>query len=75
MLSKKLIENSRRRVVSLRLAECVIAAVKRIIREEKIVTDNNKPYPFSWFIEDMIVWILSDEERLQEFLNDNYVEE
>jgi len=35
-------------------------------------TNDGKKYPFSWFLEDLVVYVLSDKERLNDFLRTMY---
>ena len=43
--------------------------------KDNLVLEDGRPYPMSYIVEDMIIWIISDEDRYEQFLNDNYAEE
>ena len=76
--ARELLENEgleNRSATLVRLGVGVLKLLKKLIEEEEIVTETGKKYPIAWLIEDIILWVLSDEERLEQFLNDIYEEE
>ena len=46
--------------------------LEMIIEKEGLVTQRGGRYPISWLVEDIILWVLSDEKRFQQFLDDTY---
>ena len=63
----------RRRRISLTLASPIYDLVKYIAKD---LTDaEGNPYPLSYLIEDMLVWLLRHPEHFQEFLEETYTEE
>jgi len=67
--------NERRKKILVSLAPTVLNLLDKIIEEHGLVDEDDKPYPRSWLIEDMILWIISDKERLEQFIKDNFEEE
>jgi len=62
----------KRVLISMRLSRKVAKTLEEIIKRENIVTEDDRPYSIRWFIEDMVIWVLSDEERLRQFLDEMY---
>ena len=52
----------------------IVEKAKEVIEKEGIITETGKRYPISWLIEDMILWIMRDEKRLEQFLDETYEE-
>ena len=65
-------ELEERRKTLIYIAKEVWKLLKLLIEEEGLITETGGRYPISWLIEDMILWIMSDEKRLQQFLDDTY---
>jgi len=66
--------NEKRKRVLITLAPTVLNLLDKIIKVYELVDQDGKPYPRSWLIEDMILWIISDKNRLEQFINDNFEE-
>ena len=67
------VEKYKRKRVNMTLAEPVHALLKHIA--SGIVDAEGKPYPVSYLMEDMIIWVLKDLDRFNEFLSETYGEE
>ena len=61
-----------RKSYHIRLAAKVGKLLEELIEEERLITETGGQYPIAWLIEDMVLWILIDEKRLEQFLNDTY---
>ena len=72
VIEKEELEDRRKTLIY--IAKEVWKLLKLLIEEEGLITETGGRYPISWLIEDMILWIMSDEKRLEQFLNDNYEE-
>ena len=72
VIEKEELENRRKTLIY--LAEEVWKLLKLLIEKEGIITETGKRYPISWLIEDMILWIMRDEKRLEQFLDETYEE-
>ena len=75
--ARKVIEKgdlNNRRGSHIHLAKEVWALLRELIEREGLITETGGRYPIAWLIEDIILWVLSDEKRLEQFLNDNYEE-
>jgi len=74
ILTLESIEMERRKKVSISLAPSVIKELKRIIKEEGLITETGKPYTLSWLIEDMILYIIGNPEVYRDFIEKTYEE-
>lgn len=50
----------------------------KLMQEDTYIKDvegekKDKPYPLSYLVEDILSWVLTDEDRFDKFLEDNYV--
>lgn len=66
-------EKYKRKRIGLTLAEPVYEVLKYLVKD--IVDSEGNPYPLSYFIEDMIVWVLRNPDIYQRFLDETYEEE
>lgn len=66
-------EKYKRKRVNITLAEPVYDLLKNL--STGVVDAEGKPYPMSYFLEDIIIWVLKDPERFDQFLNETYSEE
>nr|ADF80204.1 tn2-9p [Thermococcus nautili] len=66
-------ENYKRKRVNITLAVPVYEVLKHIA--SKIVDADGRPYPVSYLIEDIIVWVLKDPDRFVQFVEETYPEE
>ena len=66
-------EKYKRKRVNITLAEPVYDLLKNL--SKGVVDAEGKPYPMSYFLEDIIIWVLKDPERFDQFLNETYSEE
>jgi len=66
-------EKYKRRRIGLTLAEPVHEILKYLVKD--IVDPEGNPYPLSYFIEDMLVWVIKNPEIYQQFLDETYPEE
>lgn len=65
---------ARRKKILLSLSSELVKALREIIKKEGLELEDGKPYPLSYLVEDMILWILSDPQRYQQFIDDNFEE-
>jgi len=70
MEEEEALEKRRRCIVY--LAEGVRELLEKLIEEEGITTERGGRYPIAWLIEDLILWVFSDNKRLEQFLDDTY---
>ncbi|RLF86704.1 hypothetical protein DRN43_02385 [Thermococci archaeon] len=66
-------EKYKRKRVNITLAEPVYDLLKNLATG--VVDAEGKPYPMSYFLEDIIVWVLKDADRFEQFLKETYSEE
>lgn len=66
-------EKYKRKRVNITLAEPVYDLLKNL--STGVVDAEGKQYPMSYFLEDIIIWVLKDPERFDQFLNETYSEE
>jgi len=66
-------EKYKRKRVSLTLAEPVYELLQYFVKD--IEDSEGRQYPFSYFIEDALIWLLRNPSLFQKFLEDTYVEE
>lgn len=67
------VERYRRKRINITLAEPVHELLKYIA--SGIVDSEGKPYPVSYLMEDMVIWVMKDLDRFNDFLKDTYTEE
>ena len=60
-----------RKRVGITLAEPVYELLQYFVRD--IETPTGEKYPFSYFVEDILVWLLRDPPLFQKFLEDTYM--
>lgn len=65
--------DNRRRTITISLSAEVREALNGVL--ESLRFEDGKSYPRSYLIEDMIWWILEDEDRFTQFIEDNYIVE
>lgn len=63
----------KRKRINMTLAEPVHALLKHVA--SGIVDAEGKKYPVSYLIEDMVIWVMKDLDRFDEFLKETYTEE
>jgi len=68
----EIVSNDKRVHLTLRLSKTVLEFLKEVIKEGEIVDADGKPYSVRYFIEDMILWVIGDGKRFEQFLNDMY---
>ena len=68
----EIVSQEKRERIDLRLSKTILKLLKKIIEEEEIIEEDGKPYSIRHFIEDMVIWVLGSEKRLQQFLDDMY---
>jgi len=73
-VTEKELLNGRRVRISISLNRIIYDYLKKLIKEEEIVDDKGNPYRISWLIEDVLVWVFSNEKRLEQFLDETYEE-
>ena len=66
--------NGKRVKFSISLNRIIYDYLKKLIKEEGIIDDKGNPYRISWLIEDVLVWVFSNEKRLEQFLDETYEE-
>lgn len=66
-------EDYPRRRVGITLAEPVYELLQYFVRD--IRTADGKKYPFSYFVEDALVWLLKNPSVFEKFLEETYMEE
>ena len=66
-------EEKRRVNLSLSIGEELKEYLKSL--QEDLTFEDGKQYPLSYLIEDMIIWIITDDKRLDQFIEDNYIVE
>ena len=66
-------ESYPRKRVGITLAKPVYELLQYFARD--IQTADNRPYPFSYFIEDALVWLLKNPSVFKEFLEETYIED
>jgi len=71
-ITEKELLNGRRVRISISLNRIIYDYLKKL--KEEIVDDKGNPYRISWLIEDVLVWVFSNEKRLEQFLDENYGE-
>lgn len=64
---KEKIFKEKRPTISITIAESVIKFLKDLCNN--LITEDGKKYRLSWLIEDMILYIITDEKKLEDFLN------
>lgn len=64
-------EENRRKTISVSLSPEIRKALKDL--QESLTYENGSKYPMSYVVEDIISWVLSDEERYNHFIEDNYI--
>ena len=64
-------EENRRKTISVSLSPEIRKALKEL--QESLTYENGSKYPMSYVVEDIISWVLSDEERYNHFIEDNYI--
>jgi len=74
LVTWKDVEQTRRERISMRLCVKLLKALRTLIKEEGLITEDGRPYPLSWLIEDILIWVLSNPKRLNEFLDENFEE-
>lgn len=62
-----------RKRVGITLAEPVYELLQYLAKN--IETPTGEQYPFSYFVEDILVWLLKNPELFQKFLDETYTEE
>ena len=62
-----------RKRVGITLAEPVYEILQFFVKD--IENPEGEPYPFSYFIEDILVWLLNNPNLFRQFLEDTYLEE
>ena len=68
----EIVSQEKRERIDLRFSKTILKLLKEIIEEEGIIEENGKPYSIRHLIEDMVIWILGSEKRLQEFISEMY---
>lgn len=62
----------KRKRVGITIAKPVYELLQYFLKD--IETADGKPYPFSYFVEDMIVWLLNNPEFFLKFLDETYMD-
>ena len=73
VISEKIDEYVRKRI-GITMSEPLFKLLKDIPIIFELIDDNGNPYPMSYLIEDMILWLLRNPDKFVEFLNDNFEE-
>lgn len=63
----------KRKRINITIAEPLYDMLKML--SSRILDAEGKPYPVSYFIEDILIWVLRDPDRFEEFWNETYTEE
>ena len=58
--------------ITMRLHPAILNALEKLIEKERIIMPNGKKYSVRLLIEDILIWVLSNEERTKQFLNDMF---
>lgn len=66
-------EKYKRKRINITIAEPLHNILK--FWADRIVGSDGKPYPISYLIEDVLVWVLKDPDRFDEFMKETYEEE
>ena len=66
-------EKYKRKRINITIAEPLHDMLKWL--SSGIVDAEGRPYPVSYFMEDILVWVLKDPDRFDEFFRETYTEE
>ena len=61
---------ARRKVLSVNMSSKLITILDKL--RKTIILDNGRPVPWGPFVEDLILFVLENEKRVQEFLDEYY---
>ena len=74
IIDEKEIENARRKIVNITLSEPVFNMLESFRQDLFLVDENGekKEYPRSYLIEDLIFFVIGDEDRFNQFVEETY---